>query len=211
MILGIKAVDEGNDLGVAKVEMVSTELLAAKRRTVVCEGQAVSWCVELGDNLYAHRLSIADEVTHLLLRIAAVDSGKAREEVALHAESSLRLVPVVVILVFEAIVVKVQLQGVHLVVRHDVDERIEVAHREELAAAVEHKATHGIVGLVGNGAARQEPLSHSALVDVARFLHLNQCLRSPQGTAHRSGLDDDALFIDGHAIAFVAKFLVGLD
>ena len=190
--------------------MVGTELLAAKRWPEVREGKTVGRRVELRDNLHAHRLGIADEVAHLLFRVAAVDGGKAGEEVALHAEGCLRLVPVVVVLVLEAVVIQVQLQRVHLIVGQDVDERIEVAHREELASAVEHHATHGVVGLVVDGDAGQEPLSDSACGDVVRLLHLNQRLRAPQSPSGRRGLDADALLADVEAVALLSEFLVGL-
>ena len=143
------------------------------------EGKAVSRYVEFRNNLHTHLLGIADEVAHLLFRIAAVDCSKAREEVALHSESSLSIVPIVLELVLRSVVVEVKLKGIHLVVRHHIDERIEVAQRVELASAVNHKATNGVVGLVGNGEAGKESLINSTRVEVACLFHLEQRLRAP--------------------------------
>ena len=87
--------------------MIGIELFAGKRRTVVREGKAVRRRVELRNNLHPHRLSIADEVAHLLLRVGTVDGRETRKEVAFHAEGCICLIPIVVELIKEATVVQV--------------------------------------------------------------------------------------------------------
>ena len=50
------------------------------------------------------------------------------------------------------------LQGVHLVVGHDLHIVAQEAHRDELATAVDHEAAHGVIGKVADLAARQRPV-----------------------------------------------------
>ena len=209
-VLGIEAVEERDEGRIVEVEVRVVVVLGCQRRTVVRESQAMGRHVELRDDLHAHRPGIADELTHLLLRVAAVDGGQAGEDFALHAEGGIGVVPAVLELVLEAVVVEVQLQGVHLVVRHDVDERIEIAQGVELACCIEHEAANGIVGLVGNGEAGKQSLGrHSGFVfRKVRGLHLEQRLCSPQGSLHGCGLDVNLFWADNKTVALAAQVLV---
>ena len=74
--------------------------------------------VNLGDNLYAQAFGQLLKLDELFLCVVTVACSEAGEVLALEAERALCLVPIVSKVLLERVVVKVNLECVHLVVRH---------------------------------------------------------------------------------------------
>ena len=59
---------------------------------------------------------IGNEVTVFLLGVRAVACGQLGEIAAFHAECGLSLVPIVIVMILEAVVIQMDMEGVHLVI-----------------------------------------------------------------------------------------------
>ena len=101
---------------------------------------------------------------------------------------------------FETVVVQMDLEGVHLVVRHHLHVVAQVLDGEELAAAVDHEAAHGVVRPVAHVAAGQG-------VVLALLADLKQGAGGPVDACRGGGVEHDVL-AHAHAVAFGAEFLV---
>ena len=189
---------------IEQVEMVHTVLLAAQLRVVMAEGQRMCRRVDLGYDLHEPLLGQFLQIDELALGVAAVARRKVGICLRLEAEGGIGLVPVILEILFEAVVVKMYLQGVHLVVGQYLNVVLQEMQGDELAAAVDHKAAHGIVGPVAHLAARQRAI-------VALLGHLQQRARRPIYPFCRGGLHIDTLAGYGHCISLIPEFLVGLD
>ena len=164
------------------------------------KGQRVGGHVDFGDDFDAAVLGHELQVAELLLRVVAVACCQAGEVVAFEAESGVGAVPVVLEVLFETVVVEMDLERVHLVVRHDFHVVAEVVDGEELAGAVDHEAAHGIVGPVADVAAGEG-------VVVALLADLEQGAGGPVDARRGGGVEDGAV-ADAHAVAFGAELLV---
>ena len=131
------------------------------------------------DNLHVHACGLLLEVDELGLGVVAVTGGQSGVGVALEAECGVGAVPVPSEVLLEAVVVEVNLEGVHLVVGHDAGELAQIAHRDVLAAAVHHEAADAVVGPVEDPAAGQFNASGLSVSLQGTVRHLQQGLRSP--------------------------------
>ena len=154
-ILREEAVEEGNDGGIAEIEVVCAELFRAERGTIVRKRQRVGGYIDFGEDFHTLRGGFALKSTELFLRIATIACGKAGEEVAFETESGRGLRPIVAEVLLEAVVVEVYLQHVHLIVGHHLDELAQIVHRDVFAADIDHETAHRIGGAVGGDPTRQ--------------------------------------------------------
>ena len=154
-ILREQAVEERNDGGIAKIEVVGTEFFRAERGTIVRKCQRVGGDVDLGENFHALGGGFALESTEFFLRIATVARSKAGEEVAFETESGGRLRPIVAEVLLEAVIVEVYLQSVHLIIGHHFDQLAQIVHGDVFATDIDHETTHRIGGAVGGDPTRQ--------------------------------------------------------
>ena len=195
-----QGVEERISFGVEQIEVVHAVFLAAEFRLVVRESQRVGRDVDFGDDLDAVVLGENLKVDELLLGVVAVTRSQARVRVALQTESRVGFVPVLIEVLLETVVVQVNLEAVHLVVRHYLHVIAQVLYGEELAPAVNHEATQAVVGPVAHGAAGQ-------LVLFALLAHLQERAGGPVNAGRRRGGDGDAVaHLDGVPLA--AKALV---
>ena len=180
--------------------MIHAILLAAQFRLVVAEGQDVSRRVDFGDNLHKIPGGLHLEVTELVLGVMSVAGRQTGIGVTLQTEGGVGLVPVILEILLEAIVIQVDLEDIHLVIRHGLGKILQVGHRDELAAAVHHEAAHGIV----------RPVRYLSLGQGARLAllaHLEQRAGGPIN-AHGFRCRHHYLlaYLDG--VAFLAQFFV---
>ena len=106
--------------------MVGSVFLASQRWTVMCESQRMCRSIKLRDNLHAHLLGIKDKIVEPFLGIVAVFSRQFGEVGAFHAESRISLVPISVKEIAESIIVQMHLQGVHLVIREQINQAVQI-------------------------------------------------------------------------------------
>ena len=189
-------------LGIEKIEVVCAVVLAGQFGLVMRESERVCGAVDFGNDFHALLLRPLLQVDKFLLRVRAVLCREAGISVALQAEGSLRLAPVVAEELLETVVVEVDLQRVHLVIGHDAHEVAQVGDGNVLAAAVYHEAAQGILRHVychafgqGGRAVFVADLQHGA--------------RSPLQALYRLGVETNALAY-GHAVALFAKIVDGL-
>ena len=78
----------------------------------------------------------------------SIASREARKPIALHAESSRRAAPIFVVEPMEGVIVKMNMENVHLIVSHHAHIFAEHGHGEELSTAVEHKSAERIIGCI---------------------------------------------------------------
>ena len=115
-ILAEQTIDKLISFGVEQIEVVHTILLRADFGHIVCKGQRVCRHVDFGNNLDITLLGANLHIDKLLLGVMAIFGSQTGICVALKTERRLRLRPIVVEILLETIVVKMHLQGVHLVV-----------------------------------------------------------------------------------------------
>ena len=108
------------------------------------EGERMGRHIYLGDDVDAILLCQFLEFDELSLGIAAILSRESRIGVAFQTEGSLRLRPVITEELQESIIVEMKLQGVHLVIRHHLDQRSQIRHGDELSSAIHHEAAQPI-------------------------------------------------------------------
>ena len=154
-----KAVHELHRLGIEQVEVVHAVLLATDFGLVLREGQGMCGHVNLGDNLHTARIGQLLQGDKLGLGVGTILGGQARIGVALQTESGLRFVPILVEILLESVVVEVNLEGVHLVIGHHLDEVAQIGHGDILTAAVHHEtaqliAWHVVGHAAGEGTIR---------------------------------------------------------
>ena len=135
--------------------MVHAISLAANLRFIVCESQGMSRSINFRNDFHIVILSQFLQVDKLLFGVETILGGQARISVALQTEGGISFVPVVVKILFEAVVVQMKLQGVHLVVSHELHIVTQEVDGKELAGTVEHKTTHGIAREVAHGSLEQ--------------------------------------------------------
>ena len=189
-------------LGIEKVEVVCAVLLAGQFGLVMRESERVCGAVDFGNDFHALLLRPLLQVDKFLLRVRAVLCREAGISVALQAEGSLRLAPVVAEELLETVVVEVDLQRVHLIIGHDAHEVAQVGDGNVLAAAVYHEAAQGVLGHIYCHALGQG----GRAVFVADLQH---GARSPLQALYRLGVETNALAY-GHAVALFAKIVDGL-
>ena len=159
--------------------------------------QRVSGHVDFGENFHALRGGFALEGTELFLRIATIARGKAGEEVAFETESGGRLSPIVAEVLFEAVVVEVYLQSVHLIIGHHFDQLAQIVHGNVFATDIDHETAHGIGGTVGGYTTGQG-------MRAGLFADLQNGAGAPKCALDRSG-GDGCSFAYGQAVTFDAK------
>ena len=159
--------------------------------------QRVGGYVDFGENFHALCGGFALESTEFFLRIAAVARSKAGEEVAFEAESGGRLRPIVAEVLFEAVVVEMNLQSVHLIIGHHFDQLAQIVHGNVFATDIDHETAHGIGGTVGGDAARQG-VRAGLLTDLQNGAGAPKC-------ALGCGGGDGCGFAYGQAITFGAQ------
>ena len=98
--------------------MVHAIFFRSEVRAIVCERERVGRGINLRDDFHAILFSQFLQGDEFSFRIAAVAGSQPRIGVAFKTEGGLRLRPVIVKIFFEAIIVQVQVQGVHLVEPH---------------------------------------------------------------------------------------------
>ena len=131
-------------LGIEEVEMIHAIFPGTDFWLVMGEGERMGRHVYLGDDVDAILLCQFLEFDELSLGIAAILRRESRIGVAFQAESCRGLRPVVTEILSESVIVEMNLQGVHLVIRHHLDQRAQIRHRDELSAAIHHEASQPI-------------------------------------------------------------------
>ena len=130
--------------GISELQMVHTIGLASDFGLIMCEGQGMSRRVDFGNDFHIIILGQNLQVDELLFGIETVLGCQARISVALQTESGIGLVPVVLKVLLETIVVQMNLEGIHLVVGHELHIIAQEINGEELTGYIEHESAHGI-------------------------------------------------------------------
>ena len=115
--------------------------------------------IYLGDDVDAILFCQLLEFNELSLGIAAILSRESRIGVAFQTEGCLGFRPVITKILSESIIVEMNLQGVHLVIRHYLDQRAQIRHRDKLSAAIHHEASQPIGRLILGRTLRQHETS----------------------------------------------------
>ena len=89
------------------------------------------------------------------------------------------------------------LQGVHLIISHHLDELAQIVHGDVFAADIDHETAYGIGRTIGGDAARQG-------VRAGLFADLQNGAGAPKCALGRGG-GDGCSFTYGQAVTFVAK------
>ena len=135
-------------LGIEEVEMIHAIFLGTDFRLVMGEGERMSRHIYLGDDVDAILLCQLLEFDELCLGVAAILRRESRISIAFQSEGCRGLRPVVTEILSESVIVEMNLQGVHLVIRHHLDERTQIRHRDELSAAIHHEASQPVGRLI---------------------------------------------------------------
>ena len=85
------------------------------------------------------------EETTFIHRLSAPWYGNG---VAFQAEGCRSFRPIVTEELPESVIVEMNLQGVHLVIRHHLDQRAQIRHWDELSAAIHHEASQPVGRLI---------------------------------------------------------------
>ena len=168
-----QAVHEFISLWVEEVEVVHTVFLASDFRHIVREGEGMSRSVDFRNDFYEYIFGQLLQVDEFLLGIETVAGSQARISVRFETESSIGLVPIVFEELLESVIVQVDLEAVHLVIRHNLHIVAEIMHRDELTAAVNHESTDAIIREVTDFALRKGQ---------SLFCHLKESTGSPVNT-----------------------------
>ena len=135
-------------LGIEEVEMIHAIFPGTDFRLVMSEGERMGRHIYLGDDVDAILLCQFLEFDELCLGVAAILRRESRIGVAFQAEGSRGFRPVVTEKLSESIIVEMNLQSVHLVIRHHLDQRAQIRHRDELSAAIHHEASQPVGRLI---------------------------------------------------------------
>ena len=192
-------------LRIKEVEMVHAIFLRTYFGLIVGESQCMGWHINLWDDIDTILLGKFLKVDEFLFGVRAVARCQSGISVALQSECSLGLVPIAIEELTETIVVEMNLQGVHLIVSHGLDERTQIVHRNELTTAVHHKSTQTILRRVYNIA-----LWQCATVGFVLLCHLQHSTCAPLQSFDRSSTDCSNV-ADADAVAFLTECFVGLE
>ena len=135
-------------LGIEEVEMIHAIFPGTDFRVVMGEGERMGWHIYLGDDVDAILLCQLLEFDKLSLGIAAILCRESRIGVAFQSEGCRGLRPVVTEILSESVIIQMNLQGIHLVIRHHLDQRAQIRHRDELSAAIHHEASQPVGRLI---------------------------------------------------------------
>ena len=186
-------------LGIEEVEMIHAIFLGTDFRLVMGEGERMGRHIYLGNDVDAILLCQFLEFDELSLGIAAILCRESRIGVAFQSESRLGLCPIITEKLSESVIIQMNLQGIHLVIRHHLDERTQIRHRDELSSAIHHEASQPVGRLILSRAFRQHETSRSLLL---------RKLQHGAGTPYQSFYRrsrDGGYVADGEAIAFLAE------
>ena len=111
--------------------------------------------INLGKYFYTHAVGQLLQGDKIFFGVMSIASREARKPITLHAESSRRAAPIFVVEPMEGVVVKMNMENVHLVVSHHAHILAEHGHGEELSAAVEHESAERIIGRIVDKTAGQ--------------------------------------------------------
>ena len=200
-VFGEEGVHEGVDIGIGEVEVVHAIVFGRERRAIVGEGEGVGGRVNLGDDLDAVGLGKLLQLDELVLGVAAVGGGEAGVGVALQSEGGVGLVPVVVEVFGPAVVVEMELEGVHLEEPHELDQLSQIGHGDVFASGVKEHSAQRILGRVDDGASRQGALEGQ---------ELQQRARGPEGSTRGRG-GDGGLLGDADFVGFVVGGELGVE
>ena len=151
-------------IGIEEVEMIHAIFLGPDFRLVMSEGERMGWHIYLGDDVDAILLCQLLEFDELSLGVAAILRRESRISIAFQSEGCRGLRPVVTEILSESIIVEMNLQSVHLVIRHHLDERAQIRHRDELSTAIHHEASQPVGRLILGRAFRQHETSRALLL-----------------------------------------------
>ena len=196
-----ESVEEGVSFRIEEIEVVHSVVFTGDFGLIVCKCQGVSRRIDFGNDFNVVLLGVDLKIDELLLGVVAVASGKTGIGFALQAESGLCLVPIVVEVLTEAVVVEVNLQGVHLVISHGFHKLVHILDGEELATYVQHETTQFIFGYIGRYAARE-------LTVLVLLGNLQQRACCPIGTL-RSGSFHVSCLADVEVVALFAQRSIG--
>ena len=172
--------------------MVHAIFLASQFRLVLSESQRVRRSVYLRNDFHVILFCQLLQVDELLLRVRSILCRKTRIRVAFQAESRLRLVPIIVEVLHETVIVKMNLQRVHLVISHYLGKAAQIIHGDKLTSAVHHEPSKLILWHIDYRSLRQSTVG-------TLLRHLQQRTCSPENTLSRRSLNvhraSDANFI----------------
>ena len=126
-----------------KVKMIHAILPAAYLRLVMRKGQRMCRHVNFRNHIHAIGHAQALQVSKLLLGIGSVLGRQPGKAVTLQAEGGIGAVPVVAIKLWEAVIIEMHLQLIHLIKGQYLDTLPQILHRKELTAHIEHKSAMG--------------------------------------------------------------------
>ena len=179
--------------------MIHAIFLGPDFRVVMGEGERMGRHVYLGDDIDAILLCQFLEFDELSLGVTAILRRESRISVAFQTESRLGLCPIITEKLSESVIIQMNLQGVHLVIRHHLDQRAQIRHRDELSSAIHHEASQPVGRLILSRAFRQHETSRALLL---------RKLQHGAGTPYQSFYRrsrDGGYVADGEAIAFLAE------
>ena len=153
-ILFEQAINKLIGLRIEKVEVIHSIFLRTYFWLVMSKGKRVGRHVNFGNDIDAILLGKLLEFNKLGLSIMSVLGCKSRISITFKAESSLRLIPIAIKELAETIIVEMNLQSVHFIIRHHLDKRAQIRHRDKLSATIHHKATQAIFGHINSNAFR---------------------------------------------------------
>ena len=109
-----------------------------------CVGRRIYFRDDFDETFFCQLLQI-DKFFFCIESVTCRESGIS---IRFQAESCISLVPVLFKILFKSIIVQMNLQCVHFVVCHDFHVIAQIRHRNEFSSAINHKSTHGIVGII---------------------------------------------------------------
>ena len=172
--------------------MIHSVFLASQFRLVLSESQRVCRSVYLRNDFHVIVFCQLLQVDELLLRVRAILCRKTRIRVALQTERRLSLVPIIVEVLHETVIVKMNLQCVHLVISHHLGKTAQIIHGDKLTSAVHHEPSKLILGHIDYRSLRQSTVG-------TLLRHLQQRTCSPENTLSRRSFNvhraSDANFI----------------
>ena len=198
-----KSVHEPISLRIRQVQMVHSILLAPQFRIITTERQCMRRRVYFRNHLYKILCGLILEINEFFLGVISVTGCQARKRLTLQTESRVCLVPVMIEKLLETVVVQMNMQHIHLIVRQHSRQIAQIRHRNELTSTINHKTTHPIIRIIADGTFRQ-------LAVVRLLADLKQGSRGPIHT-NRLGSAHPYMLGHRHRITFLSQFLVLFD